>query len=187
MERPRLITAALLAVVAFGFLFLSVRSARVADDGQTAAAPLPPAQVKHAPDFSLPDAASGQIVRLSEQTKLGPVVFAFWATWCGPCHDELPHLEQVSRRYKGRVAFYGINSDDPPAAVLHYAFQNSLTFPMLSDAARQAATRYGVDAIPMLVVVDTKGNARAVTVGYDPSENLETVLPKLLDTLLAGH
>lgn len=185
MERAKLTTVILLVVVAFGFLFTSVRSNMVADDGSLALAPLPAAKVAPAPDWTVPDARTGQTVNLRAQARLHPVVFSFWATWCGPCKQELPHLQRVSERYKGRVAFYGINSDDPPAAINAFAQRNGLTFPLLADVRHEAAARYGVDSIPLLVVVDTQGRIRAVSNGYDPSEDLEASLPKLLDTLLA--
>ena len=114
-----------------------------------------------------------------------PVLVDFWATWCGPCRAELPHLQALSRKYRGRVAFYGVNSSDSPANIAAYAKQNNLTFPMLSDAAHNVAFSYGADGIPLLVVVDTQGRARAVVNGYDPDVDIETSLSKTLDALLA--
>ena len=187
MERAKLPTVILLVVAAFGFLFTSVRTNMVADNGDATLAPLPAAKVTPAPDWTVPDARTGQAVHLRAQSRLRPVVFSFWATWCGPCKQELPHLERVFERYKGRVSFYGVNSDDLPTAINAFAVRNRLTFPLLADVRREAAVRYGVQSIPLLVVVDQKGNIRAVANGYDPSEDLEASLPKLLDTLLAHH
>lgn len=185
MERTKLPLVILLLVAAFGFLLTSVRTSMVADDAAPTLAPLPAAKILPAPDWTVPDARTGQNINLRAEARLRPIVFSFWATWCGPCKQELPHLERVSERYKGRVSFYGVNSDDPPAAINAFAQRTGLTFPLLVDLRHQAAARYGVDTIPLLVVVDTHGNIRAVSHGYDPSEDLETDLPKLLDTLLA--
>ncbi len=185
MERIKLTSVVLLVLIAFGFLFTSVRTNMVADNGAPALALLPADKVTPAPDWTVPDARTGQAVNLRAEARLRPVVFSFWATWCGPCKQELPHLQRVSERYKGRVAFYGVDSDDTPAAINAFARRNGLTFPLLADVRHQAATRYGIQSIPLLVVVDTQGNIRAVVNGYDPSENLEASLPKLLDTLLA--
>lgn len=118
-----------------------------------------------------------------EASRTIPVLVDFWATWCGPCRAELPHLETLSKKYSGRAAFYGINSSDPPNAATAYARQNNLTFPMLSDTDHHVAFQYGADSIPLLVIVDTHGKVRAVTDGY--SENVETELSKTLDALLA--
>lgn len=184
MQRTQMIPVVLLLLVAFGFLFLSVRSNTVADQGDDGLKLLPPKQVQSAPDWTLTDAASGKLVRLSEEAKRRPVVFSFWATWCGPCREELPHLDRVAQKYGSRVAFYGVNSSDSPAAIVAFAKQNGLHFPMLSDNKRTAATEYGAESIPMLVVIDQHNKVRAVAVGYDPDTNFETSLSKVLDTLL---
>ncbi len=183
MERTKTLFALLFVAAAFALLFLSVRPSAVAD--QSAPGLIAAGEAKTAPDFDLPDAATGQPFRLQNAVKSRPLVLDFWATWCGPCRAELPHLETLSRKYGGRVAFYGVNSSDAPSAVRAFTKQSGLTFPMLSDAGHNVAFLYGADTIPLLVVVDTQGKARAVINGYDPDENVEASLSKLLDSLLA--
>jgi thiol-disulfide isomerase/thioredoxin len=183
MERTKTLLALLLVAAAFALLFTSVRRARVAD--AAARGPVPAGQTKPAPDFTLPLAATGRPVRLGDAARTQPVVLDFWATWCGPCRQELPHVEALSRRYAGRVAFYGVNSSDSAKNIAAFTRQEGLTFPTLSDARHSVAFLYGADAIPLLVVVDTRGRVRYVSNGYDPSENIESELSKLLDTLLA--
>ena len=146
---------------------------------------MPASQTQAAPDWTLPDAATGRPVTLSRQARQRPVLFSFWATWCGPCRMELPHIERVAQKYQGRVDVYGVNSSDAPPAIGAFARENRLSFPMLSDLKRDAATRYGTESIPMLVVVDTHDRIRAVSVGYDPGGDLEASLSKVLDSLLA--
>lgn len=181
MERTKLLAAILLVVAAFGTLFASVRRAAVADE--TTPGLIASAKAKSAPPFTLSDAATGKPVSLTTAASTQPVVLDFWATWCGPCRAELPHLETLSRKYQGRVAFYGINSSDTPQATTAFARQNKLTFPMLSDTDHHVAFLYGADAIPLLVVVDTHGKVRAVSNGY--ADDTETALSKTLDALLA--
>jgi thiol-disulfide isomerase/thioredoxin len=185
MSRSSLVPVILLVIAAFGLLYFSVRSTTIADDGQTGIAMLPANEVQAAPDWALPEASTGRVVRLSDEARHSPVVFTFWATWCGPCHMELPHLERLSQKYRGRVAFYGVNSDDSPQVMAAFAAQNGLTFSMLSDARRDASTLYGAEGLPTLIVVDTRGKVRAVSVGYDPDENLENSLSQILDRLLS--
>ena len=180
MERTKLLLAILLVVAAFGTLFASVRRTSIADTvpGLVAAS-----AAKPAPPFTISNAATGKPFSLTTAATTQPVVLDFWATWCGPCRAELPHLQALSQKYQGRVAFYGINSSDTPKVTAAFARQNRLTFPMLSDTDHHVAFLYGADAIPLLVVVDTHGKVRAVTDGY--SENVEAELSKTLDALLA--
>ena len=186
MERLKLLPAVLLVCAALGILLYSVRSTPVAE-GEQGLALLSPDKMTPAPDWTLPDAATGRPVNLHEQTRNGPVVFSFWATWCGPCREELPHLSNLSQKYAGRVAFYGVNSDDPPAKAAPFFAQNKIAFPTLSDTRREAAVKYGMDSLPMLLVIDKHGNIRAATVGYDEGGDLEATLSRILDTLLAQH
>lgn len=184
MSRFKLVPVILLVIFTLGLLYFSVHSSTVADKGQEDLTVLPADKIQAAPDWALPEIRSGSQVRLSEATRKSPVVFDFWASWCGPCRMEMPHLERVSQKYRGQVAFYGVNSDDSPPVMLAFAQQNGLTYPMLSDARRSVATRYGAEALPILIVVDTHNNVRAVSVGYDPTGDLEGSLSKILDTLL---
>ena len=182
MERTKNLLAVLFVAAAFGLLFLSVRAPTVAD--QAARGLIAAGAAKPADDFTLPDAATGRPLHLRDAVKTGPVVLDFWATWCGPCRAELPHLQALSRKYQGRVAFYGVNSSDTPSIIAAFAKQSGLTFPLLSDAGQTVQTRYGADSIPLVVVVDTQGRVRSVVSGYDPDENIETSLSKTLDALL---
>ncbi len=183
MDRTKNTLAVLFVAAAFGLLFLSVRTSTVAD--QSAPGLIAASAAKPAADFTLPDAATGRALHLRDAEKTGPLVLDFWATWCGPCRAELPHVQALSRKYQGRVAFYGVNSSDAPPAIMAFAKQNGLTFPMLSDAKRSVLFLYGADTIPLLVVVDSKGRARSVINGYDPNENVEASLSKTLEALLA--
>ena len=181
MERTKLLVAILLVVAAFATLFASVRRTGIADE--SAPGLIASAKAKPAPPFTIADAATGKQFSLATAAKSQPLVLDFWATWCGPCRAELPHLETLSQKYAGRAAFYGINSSDSPNVTTAYARQNNLTFPTLSDTDHHVAFQYGADSIPLLVVVDTHGKVRAVTDGY--SDNVETELSKTLDALLA--
>jgi len=180
MERTKILLALLLVAAAFGLLFVSVRRAGIADEAGPGLIAMSTA--KTAPPFAITDAATGQPFVLQEAVQKRPLVLDFWATWCGPCRAELPHLETLSHKYQGQVTFYGINSSDPPNITAAFARQNGLTFPMLSDRDHHVAFLYGADTIPLLVVIDTHGKVRAVFDGY--SDSMESDLSKTLDALL---
>ena len=184
-DRAKTWLAAVFVVAALGLLLLSVHS--VKQDPDLGLELRPSAQAQPAADFTLPDAATGKPLHLQSEMSQHPVVLDFWATWCGPCREELPHLSALARKYQGRVAFFGVNSNDQPAVITAFARQNGMTFPTLADARREAADKYGADALPTLVVIDRQGRVRVITQGYDPDADLEAALSKILDTLLAGN
>ena len=142
-------------------------------------------KAQKAPDFELPVVGSGRVVRLSSVAQQTPAVYSFWATWCGPCRMELPHLQELSKTYAGKVAFFGVNSDDSPEAVVAFQKRNKLTLPMLSDAQHAAARDYGVDSLPTLFIVDKQGRVRFTTQGY--SEDTPSAIAATLDQILAEN
>ena len=122
---------------------------------------------KPAPDFALKSSA-GQNLRLSEYR--GDVVMInFWATWCGPCRQEMPLLDQLYSRYE-RVGFnlLGVNIDDDSDRALDMIRELGVNFPVLFDARKEVSKLYDVDAMPVTVLVDREGNVRYVHQGYKP-------------------
>ena len=181
MQRTKTLLAALFVVFSIAVLAWSVRLTKIADEASPGI--VPASEAKDAIDFTLPLAATGRAVHLREKVKSGPVVLDFWATWCGPCRAELPHIEALSRSYQGRVAFYGINSSDAPVRIAVFTKRSGLTFPMLADSQHKVGFLYGADAIPLLVIVDTQGKVRMVMSGY--GRNVEGDVSQVLNTLLA--
>ena len=120
-----------------------------------------------APDFAL-KSSSGQNMRLSEHR--GDVVMInFWATWCGPCRQEMPLLDELYSRYQ-RVGFnlLGVNIDDDSSRAMEMINELGVSFPVLFDAAKEVSRLYQVDAMPVTVIVDREGNVRHVHQGYKP-------------------
>lgn len=62
-----------------------------------------------------------------------PVVVNVWASWCGPCREEFPVLQQLSARYGKRVAFLGVNSEDSSAAAATFLREEPLSYPSYVD------------------------------------------------------
>lgn len=133
-----------------------------------AAAPLAQASVspsQPAPDFTLRNLAGGNL-RLAEQR--GQVVMVnFWATWCGPCRVELPHLQRLHDKYRSAgFVLLGVNLDDQAAAGQQMAQRMGLTFPVLHDADKAVTRRYDVGAMPGTVLIDRDGTVRHLHRGY---------------------
>ena len=120
-----------------------------------------------APDFAL-KSSTGENMRLSEYR--GDVVMInFWATWCGPCRQEMPLLDELYSRYQ-RVGFnlLGVNIDDDSSRAMRMVDELGVSFPVLFDARKEVSKLYEVDAMPVTVLVDREGNVRHVHHGYKP-------------------
>lgn len=120
-----------------------------------------------APDFAL-KSSTGENLRLSEYR--GDVVMInFWATWCGPCRQEMPLLDELYTRYE-RVGFnlLGVNIDDDSRRAMQMIDELGVSFPVLFDARKEVSELYQVEAMPVTVLVDREGNVRYVHHGYKP-------------------
>lgn len=120
-----------------------------------------------APDFVL-KSATGENLRLSEHR--GDVVMInFWATWCGPCRQEMPLLDDLYNRYE-RVGFklLGVNIDDDSRRAMQMIEELGVNFPVLFDQRKEVSKLYEVEAMPVTVLVDREGNVRYVHHGYKP-------------------
>jgi len=120
-----------------------------------------------APDFAL-KSSTGENLRLSEYR--GDVVMInFWATWCGPCRQEMPLLDELYTRYE-RVGFnlLGVNIDDDSRRAMQMIEELGVNFPVLFDASKKVSELYEVNAMPVTVLVDREGNVRYVHHGYKP-------------------
>jgi len=122
---------------------------------------------RQAPDFAL-KSASGENLRLSEYR--GDVVMInFWATWCGPCRQEMPLLDDLYSRYR-RVGFslLGVNIDDDSRRAMQMVEELGVSFPVLFDESKEISKLYQVEAMPVTVLVDREGTVRHVHHGYKP-------------------
>lgn len=118
-----------------------------------------------APDFVLRD-LGGQSHRLSNLR--GKVVFLnVWATWCPPCRMEMPSMERLYRRLRGRdFAMLAVSEDEAGhAAVRPFVEEMGLTFPVLLDQDGVVPQRYGVTGYPETFIIDRDGKVIQHTIG----------------------
>ncbi len=133
-----------------------------------------------APDFSLVTIDGAPLSLAALRGKV--VLVDFWATWCGPCRDEVPHLIDLQRTYASRgVELVGISMDDSAAPVKSFYDQLHMNYPVaLGDAA--LAERFGgVLGLPVKFLIDRAGRIAHKHVG--PVE--PATLARELDELLA--
>ena len=123
--------------------------------------PLAPGQP--APDFALArlDAGAATQPRVTLSELRGRVVVVeFWATWCGPCLEALPHLDAATRRWGDRVAVLAVNVDDSAKARALFAAEHYAPVLLADDG--DTADRWGVQTLPHTVVIDAAVVVRAV-------------------------
>lgn len=123
---------------------------------------------KHpAPDFTL-KSMSGSNVKLSELR--GKVVMVnFWASWCGPCRQEMPHLDSLYKRYnKLGFVLLGVNVEEDSSKAAKMMEDMGVSFPVLFDTRNEVSKKYDVVAMPSTVLIDRDGNVRFVHKGYKP-------------------
>jgi peroxiredoxin len=122
-----------------------------------------------APDFTL-KSNSGKNLRLSDFR--GQVVLLnFWASWCGPCRQEMPALEKLHKRY-GSYGFtvLGVNVEEDSNQARRMLREIPVSFPILFDSRNQVSKQYHVSAMPTTVMVDRDGNMRHLHKGYKPGD-----------------
>jgi peroxiredoxin len=118
-----------------------------------------------APDFTLRTAA-GPNLRLQEQR--GQVVLInFWATWCGPCRQEMPQLNKLYDKYRSAgFVLLGVNIDDDTRRATDAATKLGLKFPVLLDTDKAVSRLYDLGTMPTTVLIDRDGRVRHIHPGY---------------------
>ena len=136
----------------------------------------------NAPEFSLSD-PSGKTYTLSELK--GSVVFInFWATWCPPCIEEMPSIQNLYNGFKDKKEFRMVTIlfKDDYGKAMAYLKQNNYAIPVLIDGNGKAAKAYGVTGVPETYIVDKQGVLRQKVIG--PADWNSTEADSLISNLL---
>jgi peroxiredoxin len=95
----------------------------------------------------------------------------FWATWCGPCQQEMPLLDQLYKKYKpAGFTLLGVSIDKEGPAVKELMARKPVSFPVLLDPSSQVSKAYHVAEMPSSVIIDRKGEIRYIHRGYRPGD-----------------
>jgi peroxiredoxin len=141
--------------------------------------PVAPRIGASAPDFTLRD-MNNQINTIANQHGR-PVLVNFWATWCEPCRDELPHIEasytSMQKPANGANApglqVFGVAVGSDPTVIGSFQREFGLTYPILPDASSQIQDLYRVGPIPTSFFIDRQGVIRAIEVGALTPDTLQ--------------
>ena len=120
-----------------------------------------------APAFQL-SGRDGKTINLA-QFKGQVVMINFWATWCGPCRQEMPLLEDIYKKYKPMgftMLAVNVEPDSKAAEAWLGKLAKPVTFPVAFDVDSKVSKLYKVETMPSTVLVDRKGNVRVLHRGY---------------------
>ena len=142
-------------------------------------------------ELEFQNAVNGETINLADH-KGTVFVIDFWATWCGPCVAEMPHMKELYAEFKGKgVEFVGISLDQPEAQggldkLLAYVETNEIGWPQYYQGAGwdgEFSKSWGINSIPALFVVDADGNLYST----NARGKLEQLLPELIAKRDAKH
>lgn len=136
---------------------------------------------QRAPEIGLRSLDGNQVTLSSLRGKV--VLVDFWATWCSPCRDELPHLQRLSRELANDgLVVVGVSVDRESDNVRSFVRRLGLTFPIVHDEQHVVADRYRPTTMPTSYIIDRDGVVRFVHQGFQSSDvaTIERELRSLL-------
>jgi peroxiredoxin len=120
-----------------------------------------------APNFDLESRDGGRVALADLEGQV--VMVNFWATWCGPCRQEMPHLEALYQRYSDLgFTLLGVNVEEDSSGADEFLAETPVSFPILFDPENGVSELYDVVAMPTTVLIDRAGNKRFIHHGYKP-------------------
>jgi thiol-disulfide isomerase/thioredoxin len=107
------------------------------------------------------------------------VLIDFWATWCGPCNEELPHMKKIAKEFAGQpLVIISISWDSDPEKWKAFIAKNEMSWVQYRDADHELSKAFGIDAIPHYFTIDSSGVLTAEMLGE--GSDVEGKLRKLV-------
>ena len=109
------------------------------------------------------------------------VLIDFWATWCGPCNEELPHMKKLAKEFAGEpFVIISISWDKDEDAWRKFVAKHEMTWPQYRDKDSQLAKMFGVNAIPNYFTIDSDGvlTSQMMGSGHDVEGKLRKLIKR---------
>jgi len=127
---------------------------------------------KPAPSCDLKKLSDNEVVRLSVPGKVSYV--DFWASWCGPCTESIPFLNEIQQQYQAQgLDVIGINLDENREDAESFLIKHPAAITIAQNADGQCPALFGVQAMPSSYLIDRKGKIRHVQLGFHTAETVE--------------
>jgi cytochrome c biogenesis protein CcmG/thiol:disulfide interchange protein DsbE len=133
-----------------------------------------------APQFSF-SSLEGKTVAMKDLANK-VVVVDFWATWCAPCREEIPHLNRLYAELKGKgFEIVGVSMDHEGADVVkEFAKELRIEYPIVMGDERDAEAFGGILGLPTTFIIDRNGNIVKKYIGLPPAADMERVIKELV-------
>ena len=129
--------------------------------------------------FNLEDVRAGRPPVSLEGLRGKPVVLNFFASWCGPCIREMPALQAMAERYRGRVHFVGVTFNDRREAAKDVLERTGVDYPAAFDASSDLAVDYAVRVMPTTYFISADGHLVERKDGEISEVQLRAVIDRL--------
>lgn len=173
------------AIGTVALLFILLAWSLLHDEGGDLAAAANRGDRPSAPDFTLERLDESGHLRLSS-LRGKAVVLNVWASWCGPCKEEAPYLEEVWQKNRDRdLVVVGLDAKDFRADARRFARRYELTFPLVYDGPGDTIDGFGVTGFPETFVIDRAGKVVAAFAGAVSGEDERSRLESAIQDALA--